>query len=352
MSDSEHSEWWPHRFAQRCAIAAGIALLAVALAVFLWSVSQGLLVMFSAMLFAVMLNGLAKTVSRHTRIRRQWVLAVTVSVVAAIVIGVFVLGAVRIGQQAPQLHQGLIQSMHQIRGKLQQLGLQSGSLGLGGLGAGPLKSGAAFFERNLSTSIELVTDAFIIVIAGIYFAVNPDVYIRTLLMVVPPRKQQRVRELIDELGVGLWRWLLGRFASMLAVGLMTMVGLSALGVHLAFVLGLIAGALTFIPYLGTIISLVPAVLMGLLQSPMTALYVLLLFIGAHLLEGYILSPLIQERAVHLAPGWLLTAQLLGSLAAGLFGIIIAAPVMVVVTIVVQMLYIEDVLGEKIRLLGE
>ena len=93
--------------------------------------------------------------------------------------------------------------------------------------------------------------------------------------------------------------------------IMAVTGLSLLGVHLPFLLGLIAGALTFIPYLGTLISLAPAVLMGLLQSPMVAFYVVVLFLGAHLLEGYIISPLIQKKVVDISPGWLILSQLLG-----------------------------------------
>ncbi len=338
-------------FARRCAVVAAITLVTAAVAVFLWSAGQGLLVMFSAILFAVMLNGLAQTISRHTRVRRQWILALTVSLLALLIIGVFLLGAIRIAREAPDLHQGLAQAVHQIEQRSREMGVSPHALGLGG-GLGPLASGARLFARNISTSIELFTYMLVILIAGIYFAVSPRWYIHTIALLLPPERRERFHEVIRELGMALWRWLLGRFVSMLSVGLMTMLGLSLLGVHLALLLGLIAGALTFIPYLGTIISLVPAVLMGLLQSPMTAFYVLLLFIGAHLLEGYVLSPLIQEKAVHLAPAWLIVVQLLGALAAGMFGVIIAAPVMVAVTVVIQMLYIEDVLGERVRLLGE
>lgn len=345
----------PGEFVQRCAIVAGTALLTLGLALFLWSVSQGLLVIFSAILFAVMLNGLSEILSRHTHLHRRWTLTLTVSVLTLIIIGVFMLGGARVVNEAPQLGHGLHQSMEQISQKLQSMGINPKAMGLGSGGVNPLKGGAKFFAQMngyISTSIELSTDALVILIAGIYFAASPKLYIRTAAILCPPRKRQRFREIAQEVGNALWRWLLGRFASMLAVGVMAMLGLSLLGVHLALLLGFIAGALTFIPYLGTIISLMPAVLMGLLESPMTAIYVLLLFLSAHLLEGYVLTPLIQEKTVHLAPGWLIVAQLLGGLAVGIFGIVIAAPMMVVVTIVVQMLYIEDVLGDKVRLLGE
>lgn len=342
-------------FARRAVLVAGVALLAFAFATFTWTVSQGLLVIFAAILLAVMLNGMADILSRRTRLRRRWALAVTISVLGLLIIGVFMLGGTRMVAEAPQLQKGLNQSFSQITHQLQGIGINLKTLGLDKGNLSPLASGATLFEHMngyISTSIQLLTDLLVILIAGVYFAASPGLYIETAALLCPPARRQRLREVAQEVGHALWRWLLGRFASMLAVGILAMLGLTLLGVDLALLLGFIAGMLTFIPYLGTIISLVPAVLMGLLQSPMTAVYVLLLFLGAHFLEGYVLTPLIQERTVHLAPGWLIVAQLLGELAAGIFGIIIAAPVMVVVTIAVQMLYIEDVLGDKVRILGE
>lgn len=110
--------------------------------------------------------------------------------------------------------------------------------------------------------------------------------------------------------------------------------------------------MTFIPYLGTIISMVPALLLALLVSPITVLYVLLLYLGAHALEGYLITPLVQSRTVRLIPGWLIMSELVGGLAAGILGVLIAAPLLVTITIVVQLLYVEDVLGDSMRVLGE
>lgn len=342
------SAYWT--FAQRFAIATGIALLAIGLALFIWSTSEGLLIAFAAILFAVLLSGLARTVSKHTGIRRQWILALVVSLAAIMIIGLCVLGAVQMGEQAAQLSKGLSQAIHQIHEKLQKIGLPADLQGFG-ITPGSLQKSIGLFERTISTSVKLLAETLIILITGVYFAVNPRLYVNTALMLVPASRRQRFQEVMDELGLALWLWLIGRFVSMIAVGIMAVTGLSLLGVHLPFLLGLIAGALTFIPYLGTLISLAPAVLMGLLQSPMVAFYVVVLFLGAHLLEGYIISPLIQKKVVDISPGWLILSQLLGGYAAGIFGILIAAPVMVVITVVIQMFYVEDILGEKVRLPG-
>lgn len=353
MSTSPTPHWRLAAFAQRCAIVAGMALLTFGVAAFLWTVGRGLMVVFTAVLLAVALSGLARLLCTYLRL--PWGLALTVAVSAVVIlsIGVLMLGGVRVAQQAPELAAGLHQAVTVIQEKLRDLGVTTKDLGLTSAGGiGSLKIGAKLFERHISTSMTLMTDTVVILVAGVYFAVNPGVYVRTIALLIPQHRRARFQEVAQEARNGLWRWLLGRFVAMLSVGVLTGVGLWLLGVNLALLLGVIAGALTFIPYLGSVISLIPAVLIGLLHSPMTAVYVALLFLCAHLLEGYVLSPLVQQHAVHLAPGWLITGQLLGGLLGGVFGVMIATPLLVVAAIVTQMLYIEDVLGEKVRILGE
>jgi predicted PurR-regulated permease PerM len=179
-------------------------------------------------------------------------------------------------------------------------------------------------QASVSETIRLASDLMIIVVAGVYFAIHPRWYTETLVKLFPIPRRDRLRDVLGALG---------------------------LDVRLALLLGFIAAALTFIPYLGAIISLIPAVLVALLTGPATALYVALLFFGAHLLEGYVPTPLIQEETVHLAPGWLIVALAFGFLLAGVFGMAMATPVAVVVTILVQTLYVQDVLGDRVRLLG-
>lgn len=342
-------------FASRVAIVAGIALLTGAFAAFLWTVSRALLVLFAAALFAAMLDGLARLLLRWARLPRGLALTLTIAGVVAFMIGILVLGGVRVASQAPELRRNMEQSIEQIQHTLPDIGFNSSTLNLKPTPNGEIPSLSTLFSYTngyLATSVEMMTDLLVIVVAGIYFAANPRFYIETPIMLVSKHRRARLRVVSAEIGHALHRWLVGRFAAMLSVGLLTGIGLTLLQVKLAALLAVIACLLTFIPYLGTLISLVPAVLLGFLNSPMTVVYVVLLYLGAHTLEGYVLSPLIQARTVHLAPGWLILSQLLGGLAAGIFGILIAAPLLVALTIIVQMLYVEDVLGDTVHILGE
>ncbi|HKJ09610.1 MAG TPA: AI-2E family transporter [Gammaproteobacteria bacterium] len=349
-----------HRFAPgrglaaRTALVVGIALLATLLTAFFWFVSHGLLVMFSAAVLAVVLEGLSGWVRRYSKLPRALALTVTIATIAVGLAAVLWIGGMRISNQGPALRANLEQSVHHLESRLKKMGVNPSALGAPS-GSGGLIHGALTHllasRASISETVNFAADVLIIVVAGIYFAAQPTVYLETVVKLFPLERRDRLREVFRAVANALRRWVAGRLAAMLAVGIITTVGMLLLNVRLALLLGLMAGGLTFIPYLGSIVSLIPAVLIALLNGPATALYVALLYLGAHITEGYVLTPIIQEEVVHLAPGWLIMAQLFGYLLAGVFGMAMATPVAVVVTIVVQMLYIQDVLGDHVRLLG-
>jgi predicted PurR-regulated permease PerM len=364
MASADRSSMTRPEFAKRAAIVAVIAVLVAGVAAFAWVIRQALLVLFVAILFAVLLDGMTRLAMRWLRLPRPLALTLAILVIIACIGGIFTFGGLRVASEAPALRSSLQKSVQRIqqelRGldvehKLHDVGIGSGKAGSGPLSkdAGPVFSAIfSHVQGYLSNSVEMVADLFIVIVAGIYFAANPRFYVDTFLKLMPQRRRERLAVVAREVGHGLRRWLLGVFISMLAVGIATGIGLTLLHVPLAGLLAIIATVMTFIPYIGTIISMVPALLVALLVSPITVLYVLLLYLFAHALEGYLVTPLVQSRTVRLAPGWLILSELAGGLAAGVFGVLIAAPLLVTITIAMQLLYVEDVLGDSTRTLGE
>jgi predicted PurR-regulated permease PerM len=194
-----------------------------------------------------------------------------------------------------------------------------------------------------STTRGMWTNLVIILTVGVYTAAAPHTYIHGFIHWIPSSKQARMQHILDELHETLQRWLVGTAISMGAIALLTTLGLWLLDVPLALILGLLAGLLEFIPFIGPLLSVVPAALLGLLDSPTTALYVILLYLAIQQLEGLILMPLIQQRAIHLPPALIITAQLVIGVLVGGIGLLFATPLTAVAVVLIKSLYVEDVL---------
>jgi predicted PurR-regulated permease PerM len=119
-----------------------------------------------------------------------------------------------------------------------------------------------------------------------------------------------------------------------------------LGVPLALTLGLLAGLLSFIPNFGPILSAFPAILLAFIESPMLALYTAALYILVQLIESNIVTPLIEKETVELPPALTIMFQLALAVLVGGLGLVLATPLLAVIMVLVQLVYIEDVLGDK------
>ena len=144
----------------------------------------------------------------------------------------------------------------------------------------------------------------------------------------------------------LRRWLVGQSLLAACVALLTGAGLMLLGAPFAIALGLLAGLMEFVPYIGPFVAAVPAILVGFAEGPQLALKIALLFLVIQMLESYVLAPLIQHKAVYLPPAAILFAQVLMGAIVGALGVAVATPLAAAVMVAVSMLYVEDALGDK------
>lgn len=185
---------------------------------------------------------------------------------------------------------------------------------------------------------------FVLILAlGLYFAVSPQLYWRGFIRLIPPAYRKNAEAGLASAAGGLKSWLLGQLFTMVAIGILTTIGLLLLGIPLAVPLGILAGLLEFVPFIGPVLFGVLATLMAFSEGPTAALHVALLTIALQQLEGDVLTPLIQKRVVSLPPVLSLVAVLIFAALFGIPGILFATPLMVVVMILVQRLYIEHAL---------
>ncbi|HET7314583.1 AI-2E family transporter [Salinisphaera sp.] len=341
-------------FWRRCLIVSGITIGTVAVLWFIWTIGHAALLIFAAFLVAVALDALARALSRVSGLGRH-TSVITVTVLLPLVLGVAVaLGTMNVASQAPKLQHQIVQSINQLQDKLQQYQFTQNLLGSstssGDSGSGSGSSLGEHLASEISSAasvtLTMVTDLFLVLIIGIYLGLRPQIYYHGLLRLFPPDRQERMDFIAHEAADAVRRWLTGRAISMTLVGVGSVAGLWLIGIPFPLLLGLSAGLLTFIPYLGALVSAVPALLIAGLHGVWAMFYVGLLYLGLHIIEGYLMAPMIQRRAASIAPAFLLSVQVIGGTIAGVLGVALATPIALVIAVIIQLCYVQDVIGEK------
>ena len=152
---------------------------------------------------------------------------------------------------------------------------------------------------------------------------------------VPARHRDRATVIVDRIGDTLERWLIAQIITMFAVFAVTWIGLAIIGIPGAFILGIQAGLLAFIPTVGALIAGLIVVLASLASGWIAALSALLLFLGVHALESYVLTPIIQRQALDIPPATLFSFQILLGVVFGIWGLALALPLIAVVKVMID-----------------
>jgi predicted PurR-regulated permease PerM len=208
------------------------------------------------------------------------------------------------------------------------------------------------FFALFSSTISVLGALVIMLFVAIFVAVDPGLYHRGLMHLFPHRTRRKAGEVLSATATTLRRWLLMQMIAMLVIGAVTTVALLLLGVKAAVALGIIAGLLEFVPYLGPILSAVPAIGMALVDGPEKALYVALAYTAIQQLEGVVLQPLLMKEGLELPPVITILGQALFALVFGFLGLLLAVPLLATVMIPVKMLYVRDVVGDEVSVPGE
>ncbi|HUG66261.1 MAG TPA: AI-2E family transporter [Pirellulaceae bacterium] len=208
------------------------------------------------------------------------------------------------------------------------------------------QQGVAVLAGLFQTTFGVVGNSMLIFFFGLFVAIGPQQYRDGIVVLFPLQRRERTREVMNMLGDTLWRWLIGRFGSMLVTGIGTGVLLAVLGVPMALTIGVVTALLTFIPNIGAIISLTLAVLLALPQNGSTVIMVIVGYIALQLIESYIVTPLIEQQQVSLPPALLIAFQVVMGVLFGFLGAAVASPLLAVTKVCVEQVYIKDVLESE------
>jgi predicted PurR-regulated permease PerM len=194
-----------------------------------------------------------------------------------------------------------------------------------------------------------IVSFFIVLVITFYMTVEESSMKRTVTFILPDKYQPFTLQLINKVQRKIGDWLKGQLVLCLIVGVMAYIGLLILGVNYALVLGLLAAVGEFIPYLGPTISAIPAIFLAFTQSPIKALFVLILYVLIQQVENNILVPKVMQKAVGLNPIISIIALLVGAKTAGLIGVVLAIPVATAISVIVRELWsTKEVVDELIE----
>lgn len=303
----------------------------IVLAVFL---AQSLLVIFGALVFAAMLDGGARLLGRILPIARPLRVLITMLAVAAFFAWLSYFAGTTIASEAAELPEI-------IRGQLRVLAEWAESRGFAfnpdnvQQVASQLSTGVGTVTRAVGGVIGAVTTMVLIVIIGIYVALEPRIYERGVEWLTWAENRKHLRGTLDKMAYTLRRLMFGRLVGMVVEGIFTWAMLAWYGVPMAALLGLLTGILAFIPNIGAVISGVLMVLVGFSAGVDTGIFTIFVYFFVQTIDGYLLIPLIARKTVDLAPALVLGSQLILGVLFGLLGLALADPIMAMVKVALE-----------------
>jgi predicted PurR-regulated permease PerM len=309
---------------------------------FLWIAHAIFFVTFFGVLIGLALSRAADWLEEH-RVRRAIGAPATLIACLALVIAIGTTIAPSITGQAGEIVRDLPKAMQSIERRL--VHDEQGQLGV--LIARELRGMTHMLFPVISSVLGAIGGAIIILFIAMYIAVEPDIYRTGILHLVPHRERRRAEEVLDTLRDTLRQWLVARLLAMIAIGLITGLGLTAMRVKGAAALGILAGVLEIIPFFGPIASAIPAVTIALTDSPQKALAVLLLYTVIQQLEGHLITPLILERRLDVPPVLTIVSVAAMGIVFGVLGMLVAEPILAATLVVTKMLYVQDVVHDDV-----
>jgi len=336
------------RFAKRCASVAAFSAAMLAI----WVLRSLLLLIFAAVLIAVLLNGLAKVLGRwlHVGTGASFAL-VLVGLAAATVVTAWLFGAQVAAQFTAllaRLPSAWLAAVDQLRawGVLDQAVVQlRQSLPTAG-------QALALVSGLISGTGAALAGAGLAVVGGIYLATSPSLYVNGFVALWPSARQPHVRDTLGAVEVALFAWLRARAVSMIAAGILITLGLWTIGLPSFAALGLIAGVVQFVPLVGSILAAVPGILIAVSLGQQALVWTVAVYFVVQQINDRLLSPLVEHRLVALPPALTLFGLIGFGLLFGTVGAALAGPLTALAYVLVAKLWVRDTLGQSVQLPGE
>lgn len=325
----------------------GLAFALLIAAYLVFQLRAVMLVILVTLLLSIVISAPVDYLSRRGMGRGLGTLLVLTIITLVFGLAGFLLGSTVVGQVQQFVNRvpTLFSSLQDRAGQLESaLGLQTS------LQPDPqqiLESAQGFlsggtFSAVLSVSSGLanvLSFLFVILIATIFVVAYPAPLVKGVVALFPAGRRERAREILDKMYKAVQWWFLGQVMDMVIVGILFTVALFIIGVPFALLFGILAGLLALIPFVGPVISVIPPILVSLIEDPVMALWVLLSYFVIQGVESYLIQPVVMSHAVALHPAAIVFTLLISGTLFGAVGLLIGIPLVAALYVLVRELWI-------------
>ena len=317
-----------------------VTLALVCLALLLVKLAPVLLLVFAGIVFASVIRVASTPLARRTGLSDGVSVGIVSAVVAIILIGGLYLFGRQVIAQTDELFTALQNAWEKIQARLAQSAIATSVME----NAKATASSDAMQKVAKGTFSVFggLGDVVLVAFLALYLAADPATYRNGFLALIPGRARGAVGDALDQAGLALRKWLVGQLGAMLFVGVVTAIGLWAVGVPMAIPLGILSGLLDFVPVIGPFLAAIPGVVIAFAQGPDIALRAIAVYVAVQFIEGHLVIPLAQKWAVQMPPALALAAIVAAGVVFGLAGVLFALPLAVVATVLVRELYADRI----------
>lgn len=327
-------------FQKKVWIVTGILALAIIFLLLLKVTFSVFLLVLAGTLIAIFFRGLSNLIQRKTKWKEGLCVAISIIGTLLIVAGLFWLIGAKVQGQIAELMDTLPKTIDNAKAKLNDSSI--GEKIVDKLSSKNSMDKAQLFARQFfQSTFGVLGDIYVILFIGIFFTISPKTYTKGMVQLIPLKGQEKADQVLNKLGDQLLNWLKGKLFSMFVVFVLTAIGLAIIGIPLWLVLALLAGLISFIPNFGPLLALIPALLVALMQSPQTAALVAGLYILIQFIESNFITTLVQKKLLNMPPALIIIAQLIMGALTGAWGLVLATPLIVIVIVLVQELYLKN-----------
>lgn len=318
--DDDFGRW----FRTALAVMAGIGL-----AIAIWQLQQLVLVLFASALVGLMLSDFTAVLQRWLRLPFAAALAAAVLIPLAALAAIFGLFGTMMVEQFLILYERFPAALQTVEGWVRATPIGNEVIGQLSGYAPKMEQVAGVVQATLANVGSAVTGLAVVLVAALYLAAQPRLYVDGVVALLPEHAQPRAVALVATTRDALTAWLKGQAIGMAFVAVGTSLGLWLVGLPSPLAIGLVAGLCEFVPYLGVVLVALPTIILGFGQSAETGVFTIVALVVVQQVQGNIVMPLAQSRFGDLPPVLTIFSLIAAGTLLGPLGVILAVPLTVV-----------------------